>query len=165
MHPWKLLKMYCRIYLVPLSVALFQCSDRPQKLFMPMDSTKTGIHFSNAIAISDSLKLSDYEYLFNGGGVAVGDINNDGLQDIYFTGNMVSSRLYLNKGNLTFEDITDNAGVGTTRWANGVVMVDINQDGFKDIFVSVGGNRTTPEKDRADLLFINNRDATFTESA
>src|SRR5882762_2936373 len=164
-YSWRSLKTHYQICLVPLSLALFQCSDRAEKLFVPKDSAITGIHFSNTIAISDSLKLSDYEYLFNGGGVAVGDINNDGLQDIYFTGNMVSSRLYLNKGNLTFEDITDKAGVGTTRWANGVVMVDINQDGFKDIFVSVGGNRTTPEKDRGDLLFINNRDGTFTESA
>jgi len=161
----RLLNIHYKINLALLFLTLFQCSDRTGKLFVSTGSAKTGIHFSNTIAINDSLKLSDYEYLFNGGGVAVGDINNDGLQDIYFTGNMVSSRLYLNKGNLTFEDITDKAGVGTTRWANGVVMVDINQDGFKDIFVSVGGNRTTPEKDRGDLLFINNRDATFTESA
>src|SRR6267143_2367810 len=164
-YNWRSLKTHYQIYLVPLSLVLFQCSNRSEKLFMPASSEVTGIHFSNKITIGDSLTLNGFEYIYNGGGVAVGDINNDGLQDIYFTGNMVSSRLYLNKGNLTFEDITDKAGVGTTRWANGVVMVDINQDGFRDIFVSVGGNRTTPEKDRGHLLFTNNRDATFSESA
>src|SRR5258706_6429198 len=159
------LKIHFPIYLMPLSFALFQCAGPSEKLFVPANSTVTGIHFSNTITIGDSLTLTGFEYIYNGGGVAVGDINNDGLQDIYFTGNMVSSRLYLNKGNLKFEDITEKAKVGTSNWANGVVMVDINQDGFKDIYVSVGGMRYTQEKDRANLLFINNGDNTFTESA
>ena len=157
--------MHVRIYFLLLSILFFRCSDRPEKLFLAADSTETGIHFSNKIAIGDSLTLNGYEYIYNGGGVAVGDINNDGLQDIYFTGNMVSSRLYLNKGNLKFEDITEPAKVGTSTWANGVTMVDINQDGFKDIYVSVGGTAHTLEKNRANLLFVNNGDETFTESA
>ena len=157
--------MYSRIYFLLLSILFFQCSNRTEKLFLAADSTETGIHFSNKITIGDSLTLNGYEYIYNGGGVAVGDINNDGLQDIYFTGNMVSSRLYLNKGNLKFEDITESAKVGTSTWANGVTMVDINQDGFKDIYVSVGGTGHTPEKSRANLLFVNNGDETFTELA
>ena len=95
----------------------------------------------------------------------MGDINNDGLQDLYFTGNMTSSKLYLNKGNWKFEDITEKANVTTSTWASGASMVDINQDGFKDIYISVGGNRNTPESERANILFINNGDLTFTEQS
>src|SRR5258706_11080232 len=157
--------MRCRIGYILLCLVFFQCSNRSEKLFMAVGPERTGIHFSNKITIGDSLTLTGFEYIYNGGGVAVGDINNDGLQDIYFTGNMVSSKLYLNKGNLKFEDITEKAKVGTSTWANGVAMVDINLDGFKDIFVTVGGTMDTPEKDRASLLFINNGDQTFTESA
>ena len=135
--------MRYRICCLLLSFVLFKCSDHSEKLFVAASSAITGIHFSNKITIGDSLTLNGFEYIYNGGGVAVGDINNDGLQDIYFTGNMVSSRLYLNKGNLKFEDITEKAKVGTSTWANGVVMVDINQDGFKDIYVTVGGTRFT----------------------
>src|SRR5882762_1155439 len=123
----RLLNIRFLIYFAAL--ALFQCSNRSEKLFVSAGSEITGIHFSNTITIGDSLTLNGFEYIYNGGGVAVGDINNDGLEDIYFTGNMVSSRLYLNKGNLKFEDITEKAKVGTSTWANGVVMVDINQDG------------------------------------
>ncbi len=97
-----------------------------------------------------------------GGGVSVGDINNDGLIDMYFTGNMVPNKLYLNKGNLTFEDISEKAGVfGDERWFTGVTMADVNNDGFLDIYCSVGGKFTPKE----NLLYINNGDLTFTESA
>jgi enediyne biosynthesis protein E4 len=144
----------------------FQCSPEDKKtLFKPAGAEVTGINFSNSLTYGDTLSVLDFEYMYNGGGVAIGDINNDGLQDIYFTGNMVSSRLYLNKGDLKFEDITTSAGVGTTTWANGVAMMDINQDGYRDIYVSVGGNRNTPETQRANILFINNGNNTFTESA
>jgi hypothetical protein len=154
-----------RIIVVVFSLSLLQCKESAEKLFVEVPSNHTGIVFTNNIEVGDSVSVLDSEYLYNGGGVAIGDINNDGLQDIYFSGNMVSSRLYLNKGNLKFEDITEKAGTGTTTWANGVVMVDINQDGHKDIYVCVGGTKRTPEKKRANLLFINNGDATFTESA
>ncbi len=157
---------------IPLYVALFlfsstgwQCTKRSKPLFQTLDADDTGIHFSNTILTTDSLSVLDFEYMFNGGGVAVGDINNDGLQDIYFTGNMTSSKLYINKGNWQFEDITDKANVSTSVWANGAVMVDINQDGFKDIYVCVGGNRNTPDSEKSNLLFINKGDATFIESA
>ena len=152
--------------LIFVSIVLAGCRDSTEtKLFIPVATEVSGVTFANSITVGDSLSVLDFEYLYNGGGVAIGDINNDGLQDIYFTGNMATSRLYLNKGNLKFDDITDKAQVGTSNWANGVAMIDINQDGFKDIYVSVGGNRNTPEKDRHNLLFINNGDATFTESA
>jgi hypothetical protein len=104
--------------------------------------------------------------VYNGGGVGIGDINNDGLPDIFFAGNQVPSRLYLNKGNMRFEDITERAGINTRgRWCSGVSMVDINDDGFLDIYVSVSGPPWTPAAQRANLLFINNGDGTFTEEA
>lgn len=151
--------------LIAVFPVLLQCHSREERMFIPVGADGSGIRFANMLSIGDSLSVLDFEYMYNGGGVAVGDINNDGLQDIYFTGNMVSSRLYLNRGNFKFEDITEKAGVQTKTWANGVAMVDINQDGFRDIYVSVGGNRNTPEADRANLLFLNNGNETFTESA
>ncbi|QHT71509.1 VCBS repeat-containing protein [Rhodocytophaga rosea] len=157
------IQIYFAIFLC--SAISWQCTNRPEPLFQTLDADDTGIRFSNTIHLTDSLSVLDFEYIFNGGGVAVGDINNDGLQDIYFTGNMTSGKLYLNKGNWQFEDITDKAGVGTKVWANGAVMVDINQDGLKDMYVCVGGSRNTPEKDKANLLFINQGNAAFVESA
>ncbi|MFC5539193.1 CRTAC1 family protein, partial [Rhodocytophaga aerolata] len=158
-------KVYNISFLVVFSCILWQCTNRSEALFQTLSAEQTGIHFSNTISSADTLTILDFEYMYNGGGVAVGDINNDGLQDIYFTGNMTSSKLYLNKGNWKFEDITTKAKVGTNVWANGVVMVDINADGFKDIYVCVGGNRNTPDAEKANLLFINNGDNTFTERA
>src|SRR6185312_489390 len=99
----------------------------------------TGVTFANTIATNDSVNVQNDVYIYNGAGVAVGDIDNDGLPDLFFTGNMVSSRLYLNKGNFRFEDITQAAGVTTTRWATGVALVDINDDGYLDIYVCVSG--------------------------
>jgi len=144
---------------------LTRCKPDADPLFKTVNPEKSGIHFSNTLTVGDSLSVIDFEYMYNGGGVAVGDINNDGLQDIYFTGNMTSSKLYLNKGNWEFEDITERAGVTTSTWASGVSLVDINQDGFKDIYISVGGNRNTPESERENILFINHGDLTFTEQA
>src|SRR5690606_41558769 len=106
-----------------------------------------------------------FAYVYNGGGVAVGDINNDGLPDIYFTGNEVPNRLYLNQGNLKFRDITRSAGVaGTAGWNNGVTMADVNGDGLLDISVCKGGWMETPES-RRNLLYINQGDKTFKEEA
>lgn len=152
------------LFIILLAFSLLRC-DHNERLFVDVASDVSNIAFSNDLSFGDSLSVLDFEYMYNGGGVALGDVNNDGLQDIYFTGNMVTSRLYLNRGNFEFEDITEKAGVATGTWANGVVMVDVNQDGYKDIYVSVGGNRNTPEDQRANLLFINNKNETFTESA
>jgi enediyne biosynthesis protein E4 len=134
-------------------------------LFRLLSANRTGVTFENTVTTSDSLNVQTDVYVYNGAGVAVGDIDNDGLPDIFFSGNMVSSRLYLNKGNMRFEDITESARVGTRRWAAGATMVDINNDGFLDIYVSVSGRERTKPEERANLLFVNNRNRTFTEAA
>ena len=134
-------------------------------LFRLLGADQTGITFANTITTNDSLNVQTDVYVYNGAGVAVGDINNDGLPDIFFSGNMVSSRLYVNKGHMRFEDVTERAGVKTSRWATGATMVDINNDGYLDIYVSVSGPPWSRPEDRANLLFINNRDGTFTEAA
>ncbi|WPO78255.1 VCBS repeat-containing protein [Flavobacterium sp. KACC 22761] len=142
---------------------LASCSkDSDQKIFTTLDRSDTGIDFSNNLTENDSLNYFTYNYIYLGGGVATGDINNDGLVDIYFTGNQVSNKLYLNKGNLKFEDITEKAGVGgDSRWYTGVAMADVNGDGFLDIYCSVGG-KFGPKNNQ---LYINNGNGTFTEKA
>ncbi|XMO88037.1 VCBS repeat-containing protein [Algibacter sp. AS12] len=131
-------------------------------IFETLDASISGIDFSNTLIENDSLNYFTYSYLYMGGGVAVGDINNDGLKDIFFTGNQVSNKLYLNKGNLKFEDVTQNAGVsGDNRWYTGVTMADVNADGYLDIYCSVAGKFNPKE----NQLFINNQDGTFTEKA
>ena len=123
-------------------------------LFQSLPSSETGIHFANTIIENDSINPIDLTNIYNGGGVGVGDFNNDGLQDIYFTGNMVSNKLYLNKGNMKFEDITKQAGVdGAGKWCRGVSVVDINNDGWLDIYVCAT-MKNDPEK-RKNLLYIN----------
>src|SRR5437762_8867274 len=153
--------------LVPI-VALMSCGRQSAggpPLFRLLGPAQTGVTFANTITTNDSLNVQNDVYVYNGAGVAVGDIDNDGLPDIFFAGNMVSSRLYLNKGHMRFEDITQRAGVTTNRWATGVTMVDINNDGYLDIYVSVSGPEWSKPADRANLLFINNGNGTFSESA
>ena len=168
--------MYCvriaRVLLVSLLtlILLASCEKVAEKdsndLFEELSAERSGIDFSNNIAENDSINYFSYLYIYMGGGVAIGDFNNDGLQDIYLTGNMVENKLYLNKGNLQFEDITKTAGVaGDDRWVTGVTLGDANQDGWLDIYVSVSGKWVT----RKNLLYINNAKEgaipTFTESA
>src|SRR5205823_12794782 len=165
--PMLRLSFHTRATLVPI-VAALSCghpSAGTPPVFKLLSPTETGVMFANTITTSDSLNVRTDVYVYNGAGVAVGDIDNDGLPDFFLTGNMVSSRLYLNKGNMRFEDITQSAGVKTTRWATGATMVDINSDGYLDIYVSVSGSERSKGKDRANLLFINNGDHTFTEAA
>lgn len=132
------------------------------KLFEKLDGSQTGIEFSNILTENDSLNYFTYSYLYMGGGIAAGDINNDGLTDLYFSGNMVPNKLYLNKGNLQFEDITEQAGIaGDERWYTGVTMADVNNDGLLDIYCSVGGKFSPKE----NQLFINQGDLTFEEEA
>ena len=126
---------------------------------------ETGIDFSNALYEDENLNILTFEYFYNGAGVGTGDINNDGLPDIFFAANMTGNRLYLNKGHLKFEDITDAAGFKPSgKWATGVSMVDINQDGRLDIYVCYAGPLADPAR-RANELYINNGNNTFTESA
>ena len=155
-----------RALLISLA-ALDACTagKRERPVFELLSPSKTGITFTNTITTDDSLNAQNDVYVYNGAGVAVGDIDNDGLPDIFFAGNMVSSRLYHNKGHFKFEDITERAGVKTNRWATGVAMVDINNDGFLDIYVSVSGPPWSKGSDRANLLFINQGNGTFTEAA
>ena len=132
------------------------------KIFEHLDASTTGLNFNNILTENDSLNYFTYNYIYMGAGVAAGDINNDGLIDLYFTGNQVENKLYLNKGNLQFEDISIPAGVtGDGRWYTGVTMVDINGDGYLDIYCSVSGKF----EPRTNQLFINNKDNTFTEQA
>src|SRR6478672_6677121 len=138
---------------------------RERPVFRLLSPSRTGITFANTITTNDSVNVQNDVYVYNGAGVAVGDIDNDGLPDIFFAGNMVSSRLYLNKGDIRFEDITKRAGVETNRWATGVTMVDINNDGYLDIYVSVSGPQWSKPAQRANELFVNNGNGTFTEAA
>ncbi|WP_161888916.1 VCBS repeat-containing protein [Pontibacter russatus] len=151
------------------ALALPACRQQEARLFERMPSGETGITFSNRITESDTLNVLKSEYVYNGGGVGIGDFNNDGLPDIYFTGNMVSNRLYLNRGDFAFDDVTEKAGVtGEGKWCSGVALVDINNDGWLDIYV--GATMKKDSLSRANLLYINNgpgKDGvpTFTESA
>ncbi|WP_139001274.1 VCBS repeat-containing protein [Hyunsoonleella aestuarii] len=129
------------------------------------DSKYTGIDFNNAIVESEKVNHIYYNQIYSGAGVAIGDINNDGLSDIFFCGNQVSDRLYLNKGNFQFEDITKKSRAArNSGWSWGVTMADVNSDGYLDIYVSRNGESMVPEE-RKNQLYINNQDLTFTESA
>jgi hypothetical protein len=146
-------------------LCLAGCRGKERRVFELLDAERTGVGFANIITTSDSLNALTDVYLYNGAGVAVGDVDNDGLPDLFFSGNMVTSRLYLNKGGMRFDDVTKRAGVETNRWATGATMVDINNDGFLDIYVSVSGPEWSRPESRANLLFVNNGNKTFTEAA
>ncbi|MEO8583245.1 MAG: CRTAC1 family protein, partial [Flavitalea sp.] len=147
-------------------ILLSGCTDSnsKKKLFTSLDQNDTGIQFKNELFETDVFNVMNYAYFYNGGGVAIGDINNDGLQDILFTGNMVKNRLYLNKGNFKFENITDKSGIADKQgWCTGATMVDINGDGKLDIYICRSADGDAEK--RKNLLFINNGDLTFSEQA
>lgn len=155
-----------RLPAVLILYCLLSCNrDKADALFLKVPAASSGIDFANQLTYSDSLSVLEFEYMFNGAGVALLDVNRDGLQDVFFTGNMVSCRLYLNKGKLKFEDITEKAGLKTKGWAYGTSVVDINQDGYPDIYVCKAGSRNTPPSEMRNLFFINNGNNTFTERA
>ena len=137
--------------------------DTTPKLLRLLSPDFTGIDFNNTIIENDTFNMLDYIYVYNGGGVALGDINNDGFPDIYFTGNMVADKLYLNKGGLQFEDITKKSGIEHQGWSTGVTMADLNHDGLLDIYVCRSGNYASEK--RENLLYINNGNLTFSEKA
>lgn len=133
-------------------------------LFTSLSSAQTGIDFANQLKYDKEFNIYTYRNFYNGGGVAAGDINNDGLIDLYFTANMLPNRLYLNKGNFQFEDITERANIaGKGAWSTGVAMADVNGDGFLDIYVCNSGDVKGDNKQNE--LFINNGDGTFREEA
>lgn len=134
-----------------------------QTLFTLLPPQKTGIDFTNSIRESSDRNVLVYEYFYNGGGVAVGDLNNDSLPDIVFTGNMEEPKIYFNKGNFTFEDVTRKSKVRADGWKTGVTMADVNADGWLDIYICRSGNGD--EASRRNLLFINQKNGTFRESA
>ena len=150
--------------LIFTTILFISCKGDKNTLFTLTDNKETGIVFSNDVPYTEEFNTYTYRNFYNGGGVALGDINNDGLPDIYFTGNITDNKLFLNKGSWKFEDITAKAGVGCKGvWSTGVTMVDINADGWLDIYVCKAGK---PGKDhRYNELFINQGDLTFKESS
>ena len=151
------------LFILLLPVIFFSCSTQEEQLFTAVPKEHSQVYFENRIVENEQYNVYDYHNLYNGGGIAVIDINNDGLQDLYFTGNQVSDKLYLNKGDFVFEDISERAGVIRNDWSTGVSVVDINADGFLDLYVCKSGNESV--ENRGNKLFINNGDLTFREEA
>jgi hypothetical protein len=154
--------MKISIILSCIFIVIASCSKFSHESFKKVSPAKSGVKFLNELIENDTLNYTIFPYMYMGGGVSVGDINNDDLPDIFFTGNLVSNKLYLNKGNMQFEDISESAGIeGIHQWHTGSTMADVNNDGWLDIYVCVSAKY----KPSDNLLFINNRDNTFTESA
>jgi hypothetical protein len=131
---------------------IFSCTPKRETLFSRLSSEETQVTFTNLITESDSFNILTNEYIFNGGGVAVSDFNNDGLPDLFFTGNMVSNRLYLNKGELNFNDITEDSNLNSTDlWSTGIAIADVNADGLMDIYVCAAMYK----ENRTNRLYIN----------
>ena len=151
------MKYAIHIFLLIIILACYSCTDTHtnslgNRLFTELDAKQTGITFINKLTESDSINYFKYGYMYMGGGVSTGDLNNDGLDDIYFTGNMVENKLYLNRGNLNFEDVTAESGlISQNLWHTGVTMADVNADGWMDIYVCVSGIWAS----KKNLLYIN----------
>jgi enediyne biosynthesis protein E4 len=155
-----------RLVLLLLTLGFFACKQSP--LFKEVAATKSNLNFNNEIKDDEELNILNYEYLYNGGGVGIGDFNNDSLPDIYFTASLTPNKLFINKGQLKFEDVTNAAKVtGEGKWCKGVSIVDINNDGWDDIYISCGVFATAEK--RKNLLYVNQaiKGATpvFTEQA
>jgi len=156
-----------KFLLLFLALLIVSCSGKTR--FRLLNSISTGINFENRIVETDSVNAVNYEYIYNGAGVGISDLNNDGLADIIFAGNQVSSKVYLNLGNFRFRDITSNfAGLSNDQWYSGVAIVDINSDRWPDVYLTSTAGKD-PEK-RRNRLWINNgsgkgKDPTFTEMA
>lgn len=162
------MKYYKSIFYILLFFLFQNCSTEYKKektLFSKISSKESNILFKNSVKENLYFNFLNYSYIYNGGGVAIGDINNDGLEDIYFTSNQKSNKLFLNKGNLKFDDITETAKVKDQNgWTTGVTMIDINNDGWLDIYVCKSGSLQS-HQERKNKLFINQKNNTFKESA
>ena len=158
-------------YLVVFALLLFSCTSKKEEqkenvttLFSAVPSSKSGLDFSNDLHYTPDLNIIDYLYYYNGGGVAVGDINNDGLEDVYLTANQKPDKLFLNQGNLTFKDISISAGIAQdSTWSTGVTMEDLNNDGLLDIYVSKVG--VFKGLETHNMVYMNQGNATFKESS
>ncbi|HZB14381.1 MAG TPA: VCBS repeat-containing protein, partial [Chryseolinea sp.] len=147
-------RLFCTFVIVSFVLLFVRCEKQPDTLFALKSADETEIYFNNLVEESDSFNILSYEYIYNGGGVGIADFNNDGKQDIFFTGNQVPNKLYLNEGNFKFRDISDKANVSLAgRWNSGVAVVDINNDGWKDLYVCA---TTSPDSAlRRNMLFVN----------
>jgi enediyne biosynthesis protein E4 len=154
--------MRLSIFVCLICFLFISCSNHNKETFKKISPSRSGIDFNNEVTENDTLNYLIFPYMYMGGGVSVGDINKDGLDDIFFTGNLVRNKLYLNKGNLKFEDISEKSGIeGNHQWFTGSTMADVNNDGWLDIYVCVSAKY----KPKGNLLFLNNSDNTFTECA
>lgn len=172
-HPHSFMKYLFIISIVLISVGLLNsCTSNTDKQFIPpanplfvkLDSLQTGIGFTNTVQDREDYNILTYRNFYNGGGVALGDINNDGLPDVFFTANLGESKLYLNKGNFMFKDITASTGIKSKRgWRTGVTMADVNADGWLDIYVCNSGDIKGDNKENE--LYINQHNNTFKEEA
>lgn len=146
--------MFTKYFAAAFMALLFLSCKKELKTFSQLDPDETGIRFANRIAENDTMNILSFEYVYNGGGVALGDFNNDSLPDVYFTGNTVSNKLYLNRGDFKFEDVTKTAGVApANKWSTGVALVDINHDNLLDIYVCASVRDVARE--RENLLYVN----------
>lgn len=159
-----LFKIQTLLITLILTMLLFSCKKAEEKPFILLTPQETGIHFSNDLISTPEFNIRNYLYFYDGGGVAAGDLNNNGLPDLFFVGNMTANRLYKNRGDFQFEDITDKAGIinDPDSWSTGVTMADVNGNGYLDIYVS---RVNYLGKRGRNQLFINNGDLTFTEMA
>ncbi len=159
------MKQYSAFFMCFFLYAVFSCNTKKTKPALFELVKNSGIAFINTVKDNDSINILNYRNFYNGGGVAVGDLNNDGLPEVFFTANQGSNKLYLNKGNLQFDDISEKAGFkNKLQYSTGVVFVDINHDNWLDIYVCNAGNMHDASL-RRNQLFINNHDLTFTDSA
>tara|TARA_B100001057_G_scaffold149405_2_gene149311 strand:+ start:10033 stop:13374 length:3342 start_codon:yes stop_codon:yes gene_type:complete len=157
-------KYFIYLIILTLLISCERIGENGQMIFELLSVDKTRIDFENTLSYSDEFNIYKYRNFYNGGGVGLGDVNNDGLLDIYFTANQLPNRLYINKGNFVFEDVTKTAKIGGNKaWSTGVSMVDINSDGWLDIYVCNSGDINGDNKQNE--FFINNGDGTFSEKA
>lgn len=154
---------WCAFWAFVLLVAVSGCQSEESTRFALLDASVTGVTFANTVTETEAINVLKYGYFYNGGGVAAGDFNNDDLVDLYFTGNMTEDRLYFNQGGMRFEDVTEAAGIAHTGWKTGVSLVDINDDGWLDIYVC--RSAADDPAMRRNLLYVNQKNGKFSEQA